>query len=287
MAGTVVGLLLGVGLALIWWSFWPRPSPRPDSRVGWYVRLQDTLVQSGSPSVSPWALLVVCAASGVAVLVAVAAMSGAPAVAVCFAAMAAWAPLALVRHRAARRRADLRELWPDVVDNLTSAVRAGLSLPEALAQVAERGPAPLRPPFARFAQDYRATGRFTESLLALKDALADPVADRLVEALRITREVGGSDLGRLMRTLSAFLREDLRTRGEIEARQSWTVAAARLAVAAPWLVLALLATRPGALDAYNRPEGVAVLMTGAALSVVAYRLMIRIGRLPDEERVLR
>ncbi|MGF1660961.1 MAG: type II secretion system F family protein, partial [Kineosporiaceae bacterium] len=185
------------------------------------------------------------------------------------------------------RRAGLRELWPDVVDNLTSAVRAGLSLPEALAQVAERGPEPLRRPFARFARDYRATGRFSESLAALKESLADPVADRLVEALRITREVGGSDLGRLLRTLSAFLREDLRTRGEIEARQSWTVAAARLAVAAPWLVLALLATRPGALAAYNRPEGVAVLAVGAVLGVVAYRLMIRLGRLPDEDRVLR
>lgn len=287
MAGTVVGLLLGAGLASVWWSFWPRPAPRPRGRAGWYVRMQDSLVQAGAPSVGPWALIGISAGAGAAVLVAVAAVSGAPAVAACFAAMAAWAPLALVRHRASRRRADLRELWPDVVDNLTSAVRAGLSLPEALVQVADRGPEPLRQPFARFAQDYRAGGRFTESLLTLKDALADPVADRLVEALRITREVGGSDLGRLLRTLSAFLREDLRTRGELEARQSWTVAAARLAVAAPWVVLALLASRPGALEAYNRPEGVAVLAVGAAMSVVAYRLMIRIGRLPDEERVLR
>jgi tight adherence protein B len=249
--------------------------------------LRDDLVRAGAPSVSPWSLLAVSAGSALTVLLAVAATSRAPAVAACFALVAGWAPVALVRHRAARRRADLRELWPDVVDNLTSAVRAGLSLPEALAQVAERGPEPLRRPFARFARDYRATGRFAESLAALKDTLADPVADRLVEALRITREVGGSDLGRLLRTLSAFLREDLRTRGEIEARQSWTVAAARLAVAAPWLVLALLATRPGALDAYNRPEGVVVLAVGAALSVVAYRLMLRLGRLPDEERVLR
>ena len=29
-------------------------------------------------------------------------------------------------------RAELRDLWPDVVDNLASAVRAGLALPEAL-----------------------------------------------------------------------------------------------------------------------------------------------------------
>jgi len=287
MTGTVLGLLLGTGLALVWWSFWPRPPGRAVAPPSWHGRLQDTLVQAGAPSLTPSALLTVAAVSAGTVLLVAGVVSGAPAVAACFALMAGYAPIGLVRHRAARRRADLRELWPDVVDNLTSAVRAGLSLPEALAQVADRGPAPLRPPFARFAQDYRATGRFTESLVALKDALADPVADRLVEALRITREVGGSDLGRLLRTLSAFLREDLRTRGEIEARQSWTVAAARLAVAAPWLVLALLATRPGALDAYNRPAGVAVLVVGAVLCAVAYRVMLRIGRLPEEERVLR
>ena len=54
----------------------------------------------------------------------------------------------------------------------------------------------------------------------------------------MAREVGGTDLGRLLRTLSAFLREDARTRAELETRQGWTVNAARLAVAAPWIVLA-------------------------------------------------
>lgn len=284
--GPAVGLLLGAGLALVWWSFWPRPLTRRP-RPSWLVRLDDALLQAGVDGLSAGALIAVCAACGAVVTAGVAVVSGAPAVGACFGVMAAWAPIALVRYRASRRQANLRELWPDVVDNLASAVRAGLSLPEALSQVAERGPEPLRPAFLRFAQDYSATGRFGEALSALKDRLADPVADRLVEALRLTREVGGSDLGRLLRTLSGFLREDLRTRGELEARQSWTVAAARLAVAAPWLILGLLATRPGALEAYNRPAGFAVLATGAVMSVVAYRLMLRIGRLPEEGRVLR
>ncbi len=77
--------------------------------------------------------------------------------------------------RARRRRAALRDVWPDAVDNLASAVRAGLSLPEALAQLAVRGPAELRPAFAAFAEDYRATGRFADCLDRLKDRLADPV----------------------------------------------------------------------------------------------------------------
>ena len=178
----------------------------------------------------------------------------------CFAAMAGYAPVALVRMRARRRRASLRELWPDAVDNITSGVRAGLALPEALSQLAIRGPEELRPAFRAFAEDYRTSGRFQDCLDRLKARLSDPVGDRLIESLRIAREVGGSDLGRLLRTLSTFLREDSRTRSELEARQGWTVNAARLAVAAPWIVLGMLCTRPESIRAYASATGTLVLV---------------------------
>ncbi|UER54930.1 type II secretion system protein F [Kineosporiaceae bacterium SCSIO 59966] len=282
----VVGLLLGAGVFSIWWSFWPQTGTSA-RRQRWRDRVHDALAQAGLGAVSIRVVLATCLATAGATGLAVLAVSQSPPIAACFAVIAGWAPIALVRMRARQRREQLRDLWPEVVDHLSSGIRAGLSLPEALSQLAYRGPEELRPAFGEFAEDYRASGRFIDSLARLKDRLADPVADRLIEALRLTREVGGSDLGRLLRTLSAFLREDARTRAELEARQSWTVNAARLAVAAPWIVLALLATRPEAVAAYNRPAGVLVLATGAAVSVVAYRLMVRLGRLPEEERVLR
>ncbi|SKC53475.1 type II secretion system F family protein [Krasilnikoviella flava] len=284
--GVVVGLLLGAGLACVWLSCWEAPA-RPRRRVGRSAAVQDLLVQAGAPSVTPAALWWLSAMAGVVVLLAGLALTRSPAIAGCFALMSAAAPEMLVRVRARRRRRDLREVWPEVVDHLASGVRAGLSLPEAVAQLSERGPVELREPFSRFAADYRATGRFGECLDLLKARLADPVADRIVEALRLTREVGGTDLGRLLRTLSTFLREDARTRGELEARQSWTVNGARLAAAGPWVVLAFLATRPETAQAYNSAAGVAVLAAGAATSVLAYWLMRRIGRLPEEGRVLR
>jgi tight adherence protein B len=285
--GVVVGLLLGLGLFCVWWSAWVPSPPRPRPPGGWHDRAVDTLNQAGWESVTIRTLAVTCAGLGLTSFAGVLAVSGVPAIAVCFAVMATWMPVAILRGRARRRRQELRDVWPEVVDNLASGVRAGLALPEALAQVAVRGPESIRPAFAAFAVDYRTTGRFGDALDALKDRLADPVADRICEALRITREVGGSDLGRLLRSLSAFLREDARTRSELEGRQSWTVYAARLAVAAPWLVLALLATRGESVAAYARPGGVAVLAIGAASTLVAYRLMVRIGRLPEEARVLR
>lgn len=289
MTGLLLGLGIGVGLFLVWWSCWvPEPAaPGPDRRpalLGWLV---DDLAQAGYDSMSARTLLGASAAAFVLVFLIALVVSAVPMIALCFAVMAAWAPVALVRMRARKRRSRLRDLWPDVVDNVTSAVRAGMALPEALAQLAIRGPEELRPAFAAFAHDYRTTGRFNSCLTVLKSRLGDPVGDRLVESLRIAREVGGSDLGQLLRTLSTFLREDARTRAELEARQSWTVNAAKLAVSAPWVVLAMLSTRPESVSAYSSRLGGIILLVGAAVTVVAYRAMMRLGRLPVEERVLR
>lgn len=284
--GVLLGLLLGAGLACVWWSFWPA-QPRVRREARWKVQLQDTLTVAGVQGVGPGGLVGVSLGlgllTGLVLLVAV----PAPAVALCFAAFVTVLPWTLVRGRARRRAARLRGLWPEVVDHLASGVRAGLSLPEAVSQLGERGPVELRAPFRAFAEDYRASGRFSESLDALKDRLADPVADRIIEALRMTRDVGGSELGRLLRTLSGFLRDDLRTRGELESRQGWTVYAARLAVAAPWIVLATLVRRPEAAQAYDSMAGALVLVGGALSSAAAYALMLRLARLPDDPRVLR
>lgn len=282
---TAAGLIGGLGLFLIWWSCWNQPRGVPAVRRP--SRLQDLLSRAGIEKVSPAGLMGSCAATGLAGVLALYVASRSAPMALCFGLFAGSAPLGLVRWRARKRTAMLRELWPDVVDHLRSAIRAGLSLAEALAQVGEKGPAELRPFFADFAADYRAGGRFDFALDELKDRLADPVSDRIIEALRLTREVGGSDLGRLLGTLGDFLREDSRTRSELEARQSWTVNAARLAVAAPWVVLLLLATRPEAVAAYNSAAGLLVLGGGLVVSVVCYRIMLRIGSLPREERVLR
>ncbi|WP_084106093.1 type II secretion system F family protein [Demequina sp. NBRC 110056] len=281
------GIVLGVGLFLVWWSLWvPSGQPRA-SRDGWTARTQDALVRAGAPSVTPAALIVTSIGLAVVTWILIAGLTGSAVIGACFAVIAARGPFALVSARARRRAVATRELWPEVVDSLASGIRAGLSLPEAVGQVGVRGPEALREPFLRFAEDYRASGRFQDCLDLLKARLADPVADRIIETLRLTREVGGTDVGRVLRTLAAFLRDDARLRGELEARQSWTVNAARLAVAAPWIVLALLATQGSTTAAYDSAAGVAVLVIGGACTVVAYRLMMRMGRLPQERRVLR
>lgn len=281
----LLGVLLGTGLLLAWWSAWEQP-PAPGRRPK-VSRLEDLLRAAGIEKVSRLGLLATCCGVGAFVTLVFFAGTRSWPISGCFGLFGGWLPLGTVRWRARKRAAVLRELWPDVVDHLRSAIRAGLSLPEALIQLGDKGPSELRPLFRDFGADYRAGGRFDPALSRLKERLADPVADRIIEALRLTREVGGSDLGRLLGTLAEFLRENARTRSELEARQSWTVNAARLAVAAPWIVLILLATRPEAVAAYNSPVGAAVLAGGLLVSLLSYAVMLRIGALPQDERVLR
>jgi tight adherence protein B len=281
--GAVLGLGVGVGLVLVASAF---VVPRTPARER-VPRLRLLLARAGIAEVSPSGLVTVSAVCALVGFVAVQVLSRTAPVALAFACIGGYLPFAVLRGRARRRQREFAEVWPEAVDNLASGIRAGLALPEALAGLAVRGPEPLRASFAAFALDYQASGRFNEALDRLKERLADPVGDRVVEALRVAREVGGGDLGRLLRSLSSFLREDARTRSELESRQAWTVNGARLAVSAPWLVLLLLSLQHDVITRYATGAGVVVLVVGAVMCGAAYWMMTRIGRLPTERRILR
>ncbi|OYX53186.1 MAG: type II secretion system protein F [Micrococcales bacterium 32-70-13] len=283
-----VGFLLAAGVLLIaspW--LWPRREPSRATARAPFAPLADLLARAGVPTVSPLVLIGVIAITGLAggalTLLLVPVVALAPVAAVLVAAV----PLLVLRGRAATRRRALRAVWPDVVDHLLSGVRAGLSLPQAIAALADSAPEPVRGPFRTFRRDYLRTAQFTECLDALKASLADPVADRIVETLRMAREVGGTELPSVLRSLSHYLRADAAVRAEVDARQSWVRTAARLGVVAPWIVLLMLSTRPEAAAAYNTPGGAVLVIGGLLATLVAYRLMIALGRLPEEGRWFR
>ena len=282
--GELVGLGVGTGLFLIWSAFM---LPRREVVRGQRARgLPELLARAGLGQVRVASVAGLCAALGFLGFVTVLVVSATATVALAFGLMAAYLPVGVLRTRARRRQEEFAQVWPEAVDNLASAVRAGMSLPDALSGLAVSGPPALREPFRLFALDHQVTGRFSESLDRLKERLADPVGDRMVEGLRVAREVGGGDLGRLLRNLSHYLREDARTRSELLARQAWTVNGARLAVAAPWVVLLMMSFQSGAVTSYATATGALVLVGGAVACFGAYAAMARIGRLPVERRIL-
>ncbi len=282
----VAALLMAAGALLIaspW--LWPRTDrPRERRASG---ALADLLARAGLSTVSPVVLIVVmlllALVAAAAVFVVVPVLPLVPVAAV----VAGVLPIVGLRARAAARRRALRGVWPDVVDHLVSGIRAGLGLPEAIGALGETAPDAVRGPFRQFRREWTSTARFGDSLDGLKTALADPVADRIIETLRMAREVGGTELPGVLRSLAQYLRSDAAVRAEVDARQSWVRNAARLGVAAPWIVLLLLGTRPEAAAAYNSPTGAALIVGGLAATLIAYRLMLALGRLPEEGRWFR
>ncbi|WP_022868734.1 type II secretion system F family protein [Schaalia vaccimaxillae] len=286
MIAVILGLTLGIGLVLVA-SVWVGAPHLHIARPQWLIRWDDQLVRASVQGLTVRRLVGLSLGAGLAVFFLVFAWTGVIAVSAVIGIIVVPLPQMYLSSVARRRLRQMREGWPDVIDTLVAGVRSGAGLAELLSDLGTSGPVALQPAFRAFASDYRAEGRFDIALDRLKARLADPVADRIVEALRLAREVGGSDLSILLRDLGTLLREDARVRGELEARQSWTVNAARLAVVAPWLVLVMISAQPQAAAAWNSAQGVGVLAAGAALCVVAYLLMQYVGRLSSDPRTMR
>lgn len=279
---TLVSALAAIGLVLLFGGL-TSPPTRRRNRV--LARLDDLARASGLRGVTgPW-LFAGCFVTWCLVFVTVAGITRSMVVAVALSSVVSVTPLSVVARRVRHRRGSLRQAWPDAISTLIASVRAGVSLPEACLGLIDRGPLEIRPGFSAFASSYRASGSFRAGLERLREEMADPVADRVVAALSLAQEVGGTDLVRVLRTLADFVREDVRVRREIEARWSWTLTAARLAAAAPWVVLGLMATRADVARAYASTTGIAVILGGAVATLVGYRLMLRAARLPQERRL--
>src|SRR5699024_7452668 len=150
----IFGLLLGAGLLTIWWSFWPRNAKplNPTPTTAQQLIARNFIAYPTVPAVVTVSLLL----AGL-VFICLTVLTGAAPIGLCFGLFAGALPWVALVWQGNRRQTALREIWPDAIDNLCAAVRAGLTLSEALSQLADRGPEELRDAFASFSADYRST----------------------------------------------------------------------------------------------------------------------------------
>lgn len=272
-----LGVVLASGMILAWSAFTSEQrvfsSPFRQVRAHW----EELKSRAQLSVVSARMLIATTVALPAASYLLVWSLTQAWPVALCVAVAVIAAPVGWVNQRIQSRREILARAWPDVADTLLSAIRAGVALPEAVLQLTHTGPVVTRQYFQAFARQYRTTGRFAEALDTFQMEVVDAQADQLCEALRLAREVGGAELGNVLRDLSVVMREDVRVRGELLARQSWTINAARLAVAAPWVVLVLISTRTDAARAYLSATGITILAIGGIGCLLAYLMMRKIA----------
>ncbi|MFG6285549.1 type II secretion system F family protein [Actinotignum schaalii] len=270
--GLIVGALLATGILTV-----IRALSAPD-RSGWSARQRKPRITI------PTRRLGIALCCGLGLALGALLTTGHPFLGAAGGTVGIWLPFWHARHTGRKAREAQRLAWPDRIDQLLSSLRAGRTIPEALLYLATRPDAP--PALRSFATHVETSGRFDTSLTRLKDSFQDPVSDRVLEILRLAVRHGGYDLPRVLESLALSLRAENRARGELMARQSWTVNGARVAALAPWLVLLLLSTHPGTMEAFTSPTGTIILLAGLGVTFLAYALMNYLGRLPEEERIL-
>jgi len=275
-AALLAGALIGVPLTLRRW----RPRRRA-GRESWEERLR----RSGA-SVTVVQFVAGSAAAGLATIALVAAVTGSVFVGIVPALAVAAIPAGYFGRRRARALLLVQAAWPDALRDILASVAAGRSLVQAVHDVGEHGPEPLRDPFAQISARARMTG-LGAALEAAKDELADPVSDRVLEVLLLAEETGGSIVRLVLADLVTSITKDLEVADQVETDGLEMRINARAIVALPWAVLVALTAGRGPFRAfYQSGAGVATIALGLLLTLPCFLLVTRLGRTPPEPRVL-
>ena len=185
-----------------------------------------------------------------------------------------------------RRRHRARALWPDVIDSIRVALRSGSTLADAVTAAGSAVPREWRSAWTELESDLRRGADVDSALRRLQRALADPIADLVVESIMVAREYGGIELPAVLAELGRSVRKESAMRHEAQSRQSWVRHAATLGVVSPWIVLALLASRPENREAYSTSAGTLLIVSSAAATAVAYFVMRALGSMREPSRWL-
>ncbi|MFZ4515233.1 MAG: type II secretion system F family protein [Acidimicrobiia bacterium] len=224
-------------------------------------------------------------AAGIAMFVVLTALTQTPVVAIVPALAVASLPRAFFARRRRARLDEVQQAWPDGLRDVLASVSAGRPISQALVSLAEHGPTPLQVAFARFPSLARMLGT-VPALEIVKEELADPTSDRVIEVLILAHQRGGRIVRDIIEDLIAATTRDLKATDEVRTQGLEMRINARAVIVLPWSVLVVLAlTSPQYRVFYRSSSGLAVVAVGAILSVVGGLLIARLGRSQTETRV--
>jgi tight adherence protein B len=203
---------------------------------------------------------------------------GGPATALMGAAVAGATPLAVLvafRDRADRR---LEAALPEALESVARSLRAGASMPGAVARAGERVPGPLGRDLLGVAATVEAGERLEGALDRWAARRPLPGVRLAVTALALAAGTGGAP-ARAVDGVAATLRARVAVAGEVRALSSQARASALVIALAPlaFMVLAAASDTRTAAFLFRSPAGLACLAAGIALDGVGALWMHRLA----------
>jgi tight adherence protein B len=244
--------------------------------VAWSTRLQEYINQSGL-KLRPGKVVLMSAVAALATLVLFTQFYHMPALALLLAVLAGASPLAFISVVRGRRLQKFEVGFPDTLDLLGRAVRAGHAFTTGLEMVSKESPEPV-------ASEFRTTFEEQNFGLPLRDALTN-LAERVpsvdvrffVTALLVQKETGGN-LAEILDELSRVIRERFKIYREVKVKTAQGRLTALVLISLPLGMLVLLQImNPAYMGVlFNDPMGPTILTVAACMQIVGAFILWKI-----------
>ncbi|MCL1599487.1 MAG: type II secretion system F family protein [Actinomycetia bacterium] len=156
--------------------------------------------------------------------------------------------LLFVNNVASRQRKRFEGQLPDTLNLLSTSLRAGYSLLQAIEAVGEEAPEPTRREFGRAIAEIRLGRQMDDALSDIAERMASQDFDWTVLAINIQREVGGN-LAEVLQTTAETMVQRNRLRREMKALTAeGRISAIVLSVMPILLFIAISVLNPGYLE---------------------------------------
>ena len=196
---------------------------------------------------------------------------------------------ALPRAYFARKRTKVMEerveVWPDALRTLVASISASQSLHQALKGLGTNGPVPLRPVFSKYSRLTQALDQ-KSALEVVKEEIADPMSDRIIEVLIAATEAGPGVVLDILRDLANATTKDLQLREHIETMQTEQKLNARIVFVLPFVLLIMMVmSAPVIREFYQSIAGFFIIFLGTGILAFGMYIVQRLSKIPTEQRV--
>jgi tight adherence protein B len=242
----------------------------------WSIRLQDYIAQAGL-TIKVGKLVLLSAVIGLAVYLVTGYFYPQFPIAAFLGLATTGLPFAYVGWKRRKRLQDFEEHFPEALDLLGRAVRAGHAFTTGLEMIAKESPEPI-------ASEFRTAFEEQNFGLPLRDALLNmteriPLIDVrfFVTALLIQKETGGN-LAEILDGLARVIRDRFRIYREVKIRTAQGRLTAGILIALPvFMMIVLTILNPAYMRVlFEDPKGATVLTVAATMQIVGSVLLWKI-----------
>ena len=169
---------------------------------------------------------------------------------------------------AGRRRARFEKQLDETLQMISGSLRAGYSLPQALATIGQEGAAPTSLEFARVTNEVRVGRPMMEALTDVCGRMRNEDFFWVTQAIGINREVGGN-LADGLEGVSKTIRQRAELRGQVKSLAADGQLSAIILMALPFVVALFLGmSAPKYIAQLASPVGYVIIAIGAVMMLI-------------------